>query len=221
MVKCQFRSPTIIFLLDALRNLQCPLPEPLLGNFVHCLECPKDLPLLGGFRCNTAPVPPIPHSASDTLGALTQTQPQPPPSSSCLSSAPEPSPSPSIVLCASHVPSYRSVEVTLAHELIHALDHCRVASVDWSSPTQHACSEVRASSLSGECGYLEELGRGHGFTNVGGQHKACVRRRAVLSVAQNPGVEGWSKERIGTDVVDKVLDRCYLDTFPFMRHPLS
>ena len=114
-----------------------------------------------------------------------------------------------------------TLEQTLTHELVHALDQCRVKDVDWSNLSHHACSEVRASSLSGECSFYEELWRGQAIGSVGGQHKKCVRRRAILSLMQNPGVEGWTKEKVGEEVVDKVFDRCYQDTFPFMRHPMS
>jgi hypothetical protein len=41
-------------------------------------------------------------------------------------------------------------ELTLTHELVHAYDHCR-AYVDWSNCVHHACSEVRAANLSGDC----------------------------------------------------------------------
>ena len=40
--------------------------------------------------------------------------------------------------------------MTLTHELVHAYDHCR-AYVDWSNCVHHACSEVRAANLSGDC----------------------------------------------------------------------
>lgn len=41
-------------------------------------------------------------------------------------------------------------ELTLTHELVHAYDHCR-AFVDWSNCVHHACSEIRAAHLSGDC----------------------------------------------------------------------
>lgn len=34
------------------------------------------------------------------------------------------------------------MEDTLAHELVHAFDHCRFK-VDWGNLRHHACSEVR------------------------------------------------------------------------------
>jgi inner membrane protease ATP23 len=40
--------------------------------------------------------------------------------------------------------------MTLTHELVHAYDHCR-AYVDWTNCVHHACSEVRAANLSGDC----------------------------------------------------------------------
>lgn len=78
----------------------------------------------------------------------------------------------------------RQVEHTLVHELVHAFDQCR-AKVTWENLLHHACTEVRASALSGECDLVEEVNRGI-MRKVGGQGEACVRRRAELSVAMNP-----------------------------------
>lgn len=64
-------------------------------------------------------------------------------------------------------------ENTLVHELIHAYDFCR-AKIDFDNCAQHACTEVRAASLSGECGYLHELFRGH--SNIANGHQICVKR---------------------------------------------
>lgn len=38
------------------------------------------------------------------------------------------------------------MEDTLAHELVHAFDHCRFK-VDWGNLRHHACSEVRQGVL--------------------------------------------------------------------------
>jgi hypothetical protein len=46
-------------------------------------------------------------------------------------------------------------ELTLTHELVHAYDHCR-AYVDWSNCVHHACSEIRAANLSGDCSMYED-----------------------------------------------------------------
>lgn len=51
---------------------------------------------------------------------------------------------PGVVLCQNHIPDQEWMDRTLAHELIHAFDHCR-AKMDWNNCEQHACSEVRAS----------------------------------------------------------------------------
>lgn len=78
----------------------------------------------------------------------------------------------------------RQVEQTLVHELVHAFDQCR-AKVAWENLLHHACTEVRASTLSGECDLVEEIDRGV-MRKLAGQGEACVRRRAELSVAMNP-----------------------------------
>lgn len=117
-------------------------------------------------------------------------------------------------LCSNQVIQTGEVEKTLMHELIHAFDHCRYK-VDWSDKKHHACSEIRASSLSGECGWWREYKAGNtGITNVAKHHQDCVRRRAARSVAMNPAV----KDKEEADfLVNAVFDSCFQDTRPFER----
>lgn len=119
-----------------------------------------------------------------------------------------------IVLCHNHLPRALDVAQAMAHELVHAYDHCRATTLDWADCDHHACSEVRAASLSGDCTFSNELLRG----NVGlrGQHQACARRRAALSVAMNPACGGG---RGAEAAVDRVFDACFNDTAPFDRIP--
>ena len=46
-----------------------------------------------------------------------------------------------ILLCQDRFFSKKHMEDTLAHELIHAFDHCKF-DVDWSNLRHQACSEV-------------------------------------------------------------------------------
>lgn len=46
-----------------------------------------------------------------------------------------------ILICQDRFYSKKHLEDTLAHELLHAYDHCRFK-VDWSNLRHHACSEV-------------------------------------------------------------------------------
>lgn len=128
----------------------------------------------------------------------------------------------------------------LVHELVHAFDHCRAA-LDWTDceqvrtapspmpagprvlfriatdaalPGQHACSEVRAANLSGDCSFGQELLRGNlRFT---GQQAACVRRRATLSVAMNAAC---GKPGAAARAVGRAFGPCRRDTAPFDRAP--
>ncbi|KAK2462891.1 hypothetical protein APHAL10511_005089 [Amanita phalloides] len=114
-----------------------------------------------------------------------------------------------VVLCAGHFFSQTHMEHTLVHELIHLYDHCKFK-VDWKNLRHHACSEIRANSLSGDCRYTRELRRG--FVAFSKQHQACVRRRAAESVAANPACpDPATAER----VVNEVWDSCFHDTRPF------
>lgn len=118
---------------------------------------------------------------------------------------------------------------TLSHELIHAYDHSRFH-LSTTSLRHQACTEIRASLLSGECRFGREvLGRGQWkFTK---QMQECVRRRAVLSLMNRPQisegiklVEGekeggvmWEVERRkkAESIIDGVWESCANDTRPF------
>jgi mitochondrial inner membrane protease ATP23 len=72
----------------------------------------------------------------------------------------------------------------------------------------HACSEIRASKLSGECTFVQELSRGNlGFI---GYVKDCVKRRAILSVKTNPSCTEKAEQ-----FVDEVWESCYHNKAPY------
>jgi inner membrane protease ATP23 len=96
-------------------------------------------------------------------------------------------PPPQIVMCENAPMEPETFANTLIHELIHAYDVCRVKKFDMANCLHHACAEVRASSLSGECNFLHEIGRGNFALPFG--HKQCVERRAILSVSTNPSCQ--------------------------------
>lgn len=115
-----------------------------------------------------------------------------------------------ILLCQNKIYSRSHCEDTMTHEMVHAYDHCRFE-VDWSDLRHHACSEIRASSLSGECRMMNEMFK-HGFLKFGKGHQECVRRRAALSVMANPNCKDREMAEL---VVDQVFDQCFSDTRPF------
>ncbi|KAG0234456.1 Mitochondrial inner membrane protease atp23 [Mortierella sp. GBA43] len=114
-----------------------------------------------------------------------------------------------ILLCSSGFFSQKHQEHTMIHEMIHMYDHC-VFNVDWDNLRHHACSEVRAAALSGDCNWSREFKRGiYTFTK---QHQECVKRRAILSVEGNPSCPSRAAaER----AVNAVFESCYNDTRPF------
>lgn len=146
---------------------------------------------------------------------------------------------PQVVLCEDKRLDKETFENTIIHELVHAYDVCR-ARIDFSDCAQHACAEIRASTLSGECSLLHELWRGtpshsvlqrssarssdtagnssaaansvssNGFILHGGM-QSCVRRRAVKSVQMNPRCQ----QKLAEDAVDRVFEKCYRDCAPF------
>ncbi|BFZ54844.1 Mitochondrial inner membrane protease atp23 [Savitreella phatthalungensis] len=119
-----------------------------------------------------------------------------------------------IRLCSNQVTKTSEAEKTLVHELIHAFDQCRFK-VDWANPRHHACAEVRAANLSGECGWWREYKGGQtGITGIARHHQECVRRRATAALVANPAVH--SKEE-AEFYVSAVFDACFRDTRPFER----
>eukprot|EP00249_Psilotum_nudum_P000595 c12658_g1_i1 orf=101-739(+) len=123
-------------------------------------------------------------------------------------------PNEGIIVCSNHLILQDEVDQVLIHELIHAYDHCRAANLEWSNCAHHACSEIRAANLSGDCHYKRELLRG--YSELRGHHQDCVRRRTMLSVMANPHC---SSQAIVKEAIDSVWQICYKDTEPFDRVP--
>mmetsp|Transcript_11604 Transcript_11604/g.24301 ORF Transcript_11604/g.24301 Transcript_11604/m.24301 type:complete len:175 (-) Transcript_11604:30-554(-) len=117
-----------------------------------------------------------------------------------------------VVLCSNHLETQDQINTVLTHELVHAFDHCRAADLDWTNCQHHACSEIRAAILSGDCAWKSEVSRGN--LGIQGQLQHCAKRRAELSVAMNPHCKGQAKS-----AVEAVFDTCFKDTAPFERLP--
>ncbi|GMH66830.1 hypothetical protein TrRE_jg2473 [Triparma retinervis] len=200
--KLSYRSKTVEFLLNNLEENGCTFNY---FDLIQCRECTR-LGMGGGFALNTGSV-----SASSGLPKSDPTT-----NSSPLVFGGDPSlpPSPSVVVCSNRVRDYAEFEQTVTHELIHAVDQCRVKDADFRNLQKHACTEVRASNLSGECGMGTEAMRGN--VNFKGGQITCVKRRAGLSVKANTNCKDGETAR---EAVEGVFGVCYKDTYPFMRHP--
>ncbi|OBT52101.1 hypothetical protein VE04_06604 [Pseudogymnoascus sp. 24MN13] len=120
------------------------------------------------------------------------------------------SPDHGILICANEMRNQGHLEDTLAHEMVHAWDHLRWK-VDWSDLRHAACTEIRASSLSGECRWTREFFVRNNFT-LTQQHQNCVRNRAIRSVMNRPSCKD---DVHATKVVNEVWDSCFADTRPF------
>lgn len=118
-----------------------------------------------------------------------------------------------IIICSNTVIFQDEVDQVIIHELIHAYDQCRSANLDWENCAHHACSEIRAGNLSGDCHFKRELLRG--YFELCKHHQDCVRRRSLKSVSMNPNCPGSKAE----ESIDKVWDICYQDTKPFDKVP--
>jgi len=212
--KSEHRSMTIKFLLENLKSSGCDVPA--YKEFVRCAKCPSKM--AGAFGMNIekldgdgADVNKVLGEGNKRTGAL---------ENNLKSVAAAPRNKPNILLCSNAAFSYDFVEETISHELIHAIDICRAKlpkdeSGQWSSCRQMACSEIRASNLSGECRWGKEFWRGNGM-KIGGQQMACVKRRANLSLKAHEKCADKSEK-----IIESIFDVCYRDTYPFERHPDS
>lgn len=118
-----------------------------------------------------------------------------------------------ILICANEITSRSHLEDTLSHEMVHAWDHLRWK-VDWvgDKDLKHAaCTEIRASMLSGECRWTKEAWSRGNWT-LTQQFQDCVRKRAVLSVLARPRCKDDVQ---AVKVVNQVWDSCFSDTRPF------
>lgn len=117
-----------------------------------------------------------------------------------------------ILLCSNWIKNKWQLEDILTHELVHAYDHLRFK-VDLSNLKHHACTEIRASMLSGECRILNEITK-TGLGDFGKKFQSCIRRRAILSVTANPNCSGPEEAE---KAVNTVWLSCFNDTRPFER----
>jgi len=120
------------------------------------------------------------------------------------------SPDHGILVCANEMRSQGHMEDTLAHEMVHAWDHLRFK-VDWADLRHAACTEIRASTLSGECRWTREFFTRNNWT-LTQQFQNCVRNRAVRSVMNRPSCKDDVQ---AVKVVNEVWDSCFADTRPF------
>ncbi|EON66182.1 mitochondrial inner membrane protease atp23 [Coniosporium apollinis CBS 100218] len=115
-----------------------------------------------------------------------------------------------ILLCANQLRNRGHVEDTMAHEMVHAWDHLRFK-VERGNLRHAACTEIRASTLSGECRFGREFWT-RGQWKLTQQLQECVRRRATLSVMNRPGCKD---DVHAARIVNEVWDSCFNDTRPF------
>ncbi|KAF3769600.1 mitochondrial inner membrane protease ATP23 [Cryphonectria parasitica EP155] len=118
-----------------------------------------------------------------------------------------------ILVCANEIRNRGHLEDILSHEMVHAYDELRFE-VDFRGQRdlkQAACTEIRASMLSGECRFTREFWTRNNW-RLTEQFQDCVRRRAVQSMMARP----WVKNDVqAVKVVNEVWDSCFSDTRPF------
>ncbi|PKS12681.1 hypothetical protein jhhlp_000889 [Lomentospora prolificans] len=116
-----------------------------------------------------------------------------------------------IKICANEVRDRKHLEDTLAHEMVHAWDFLRWKMDGVGNLKHAACTEIRASMLSGECRWAREFFT-RGNWKLTQQFQHCVRSRAILSVMNRPGCKD---DVHATRIVNEVWESCFADTRPF------
>lgn len=117
-----------------------------------------------------------------------------------------------ILLCSNWIRNKWQLEDILTHELIHVYDYLKF-DIDLQNLNHHACTEIRASMLSGECRIFQEIKK-TGLANFGTKFQDCIKRRATLSVSANPKCQSIDQAE---KVVNTVWQSCFNDTRPFER----
>ena len=200
-------NKSIQFLLNTLIDSGCTPPE----SFIKCVQC--DQPQAGGFGMVVEevvdPKHPSPLLSKDqcqrTAQEIKDQFQREQTGTSRLSIQPE------VFVCQQYIENEHMAHKTVHHELIHAIDMCRTKMDPLHNCVHLACTEIRAENLSGECSFFKEWFRMSSFSGHG---KACVRRRAILSVQANPNCAARAEE-----YVDAALPRCFQDVYPYDRHP--
>ncbi|CAG9329760.1 unnamed protein product [Blepharisma stoltei] len=116
-----------------------------------------------------------------------------------------------IIICANNVVN-QEFDSTLGHEMVHLFDDAR-AEVDFHNPEHVACSEIRATNLSGECsnkGFLKHVRKG----TVTKKYTQCVKDRATKSLMDNPHFK-LKNMMEAEEIVGGVWDVCFYDYEPF------
>jgi len=117
-----------------------------------------------------------------------------------------------IILCQNELADRgrKKLEDVLAHEMVHAYDHLRFK-MDRFNMKHMACTEIRASMLSGECRFVREFW-GRKQYKITRAFQDCVKRRATLSMLNKRGLTDLESAKT---MVDSVWDSCFRDTRPF------
>lgn len=204
------KNPAIQFLIKTLIDSGCVPPE----NFIRCMNCEQ--PAAGGFGMVLE---------EETTKSAIGTKPNQIPNEQChrtmkdlqdqikreQSGLSKLRLNPEIYICQQYMENETMTHRTVHHELIHAIDMCRTNMDPLRNCVHMACTEIRAENLSGECSFWKELPRMSSFKGHG---RECVKRRALLSVRANPNCTARAEE-----YVNAALNRCYVDYYPYDKHP--
>ncbi|RLN90153.1 hypothetical protein BBJ28_00015122, partial [Nothophytophthora sp. Chile5] len=150
---------------------------------------------------------------------------------------------PGVVLCQNHIPDQEWMDRTMAHELVHAFDHCR-NKIDWSNCEHHACTTNAASPTaapvmkkrrverrerlrkSAICKHFDKPGGcpfpdckfAHGRTEIAdaGKHSVVAQRKLIREQAVHRAEEQFQTAEAGAVTSTRrgtMIERYYTEMF--------
>lgn len=111
-----------------------------------------------------------------------------------------------LILCYDKLDTIHDLKRVFKHEFVHAFDIC-TTNFDEKDCNQLACTEIRASHLSGECNKSQEILRGN-FKNT---MEDCIKRRSNLSLKAHSQCREKSME-----IIERVFEKCFNNKEPFL-----
>eukprot|EP00268_Persea_americana_P035820 TRINITY_DN35321_c0_g2_i1.p1 TRINITY_DN35321_c0_g2~~TRINITY_DN35321_c0_g2_i1.p1 ORF type:complete len:201 (+),score=34.51 TRINITY_DN35321_c0_g2_i1:283-885(+) len=114
-----------------------------------------------------------------------------------------------ILVCSNQMNIQDEVNQVVIHELIHAYDDCRAANLNWANCAHHACSEIRAGHLSGDCHYKRELLRG--FMKIRGHEQMLSSMVPVI-------MRSASKFLVPCFLSSSLLESPLGNLYPYCKH---
>eukprot|EP00096_Caligus_rogercresseyi_P013374 TRINITY_DN6032_c0_g1_i1.p1 TRINITY_DN6032_c0_g1~~TRINITY_DN6032_c0_g1_i1.p1 ORF type:complete len:268 (+),score=57.65 TRINITY_DN6032_c0_g1_i1:29-832(+) len=116
-----------------------------------------------------------------------------------------------VFVCANNVLGEGPTSGVVFRNLFHVFDRC-MNKYDFQDPKQLACTEIRKANL-GHCTYYYYFFQRFGEYKIKNMHSTCVKKVAIDFLTKTK----FLSEKVASEAVDSVFDKCYLDMEPIGR----